>query len=181
MPRALTAKALNYPVPISLPDYGLSAEHLTVNSGIDLPEKYVLAFHATSRDSKLWPILYWIALGKALETQGYTMVIPWGNEDERIRANKIAESLLASIVLPKSGLGKLASVIAGATAAIGVDTGLMHLAIAFRVPSIAIYTDTNPSLNGAYAGEGAMAINLGNKNNSPEVPQVLAAFSSLRS
>ncbi|HSH98056.1 MAG: lipopolysaccharide heptosyltransferase I [Methylophilaceae bacterium] len=178
--RALAAKAVNYTAPVSLPEYGLSAKPLGVESGIDLSENYVIAFHATSRDSKLWPVHHWIALGKALNTQGYTLVMPWGNEDERLRANIIAEGVESSIVLPKLGLATLASVIARATAAIGVDTGLIHLAIALKIPSIAIYTDTYPALNGAYAGEGSIAINLGGKNDSPDVNQVLTAFSKLK-
>src|SRR5450830_1206836 len=37
--RALAAKALDYPLPISSPDYGLFAEHLASDDDIDLPEK----------------------------------------------------------------------------------------------------------------------------------------------
>ncbi|BCM24566.1 lipopolysaccharide heptosyltransferase I [Methyloradius palustris] len=178
--RALAAKTLGYTLPASLPEYGLSARPSDDESGIDLPENYVIAFHATSRDSKLWPVDHWIALGKALQAKGFTLVIPWGNEDEHLRANTIAENVASSIVLPKFGLATLAGVIGKATAAIGVDTGLIHLAIALKIPSIAIYTDTYPALNGAYAGEGSIAINLGGKNDSPDVNQVLTAFSELK-
>src|SRR5450830_53393 len=103
--RALAAAALNYPIPSKLPDYGLSAEalapHLVPNAGFDLPDQYVIALHATSRDSKLWPMPYWIALGQALKSEGYAMVMPWGNEHEHLRANAIADEVPSSIVLAK--------------------------------------------------------------------------------
>jgi heptosyltransferase-1 len=118
-------------------------------------------------------------LGKILNRQGYTLVLPWANTTEHLRAESIASALTKAVVLPKLGLTKLGSVIANAKAAIGVDTGLIHLAVAFNIPSIAMYTDTHPALNGAYASQNSMAINLGGKNNSPTVSEVLNALNSL--
>ena len=43
----------------------------------------------------------------------------------------------------------------------GVDTGLAHLAVALKVPTVAICTDTEPSLTGIYPGLNYAAINLG--------------------
>ena len=51
-----------------------------------------------------------------------------------------------------------------ARAAIGVDTGLSHLAAALGVPTIGIYTATDPGLTGLYAGENAL--NLGGMGTS---------------
>jgi len=69
-------------------------------------------------------------------------------------------------------------VISHAKYAIGVDTGLSHLAVAVGVPTIAIYTDTDPALTGVLAGKNAPAINLGNKNQIPSVQEVLTALQS---
>jgi heptosyltransferase-1 len=45
-----------------------------------------------------------------------------------------------AIVAPPLGLRELAALLgAGQTIAIGVDTGLAHLATALRVPTIALY------------------------------------------
>jgi len=41
---------------------------------------------------------------------------------------------------------------------IGVDTGLAHLAAALNVPTVGIYTATDPALTGLYAG--ANVVNL---------------------
>jgi heptosyltransferase-1 len=47
------------------------------------------------------------------------------------------------------------------------------------VPSIAIYTDTHPDLNGTYGGANALAINLGGKGRLPEPSEVFSAFERL--
>lgn len=66
--------------------------------------------------------------------------------------------------------------IAQAQVAIGVDTGLSHLAAALNIPTIAIYTDTNPVLTGVMAGAKAKTINLGGISQTPSVDLVLQAL-----
>ena len=177
--RQLTALAMNYNIPSSAPDYGLPRAELAAKSELNLPEKYVMAFHATSRDSKLWPMGHWVSLGISLAKQGITVCLPWSNDKEKSRAEIIATHVPQAIVLPKSDLTHLAYITAGASAAVGVDTGLLHLAVAMDVPSIAIYTDTHPDLNGTYGGVNALAINLGGKGRLPEPAEVLSAFDRL--
>lgn len=179
--RQLAAMALQYPIPTSPPDYGIAPKQLAANIDKDLrlPKNYVMCLHATSRDSKLWPVQNWIKLGQVLEKQGLTLVLPWGNAIEFERAQTIAASLLGAAVLPKLELKSLAEVTADAKAAIGVDTGLIHLAVALKIPSIAIYTDSNPQLNGAYASKNCIAINIGGQSITPSVDEVLQAFSTL--
>lgn len=175
--RALAARVFGYDYPTSAPDYGLS--HLQGTAEIPLPKSFVIAFHATSRDSKLWPNSHWIHLGQKLREQGLTLVLPWANATERARAQTIATQVFDAVILPKSNLTTLAHITAKAKAAIGVDTGLMHLAVALNIPTIAIYTDTFPALNGAYAGNQTIAINLGGKGIIPSVDEVLESFSRL--
>lgn len=177
--RQLTALALNYRVPTSPPNFGIPRTELIKKIDMPLPEKYVMGFHATSRDSKLWPMGNWVSLGLLLAKHGITLCLPWANETERSRANIIATHVPNTIVLPKSSITELAYITAGAQAAVGVDTGLIHLAVAMDVPSIAIYTDTHPDLNGAYGGPNALAINLGGKGRLPAPDEVFSAFDRL--
>ena len=177
--RKLTALALNYRVPTNAPDYGLPRTDLIKKTDVQLPEKYVMVFHATSRDSKLWPMAHWVSLGLLLSKQGMKLCLPWASETEKSRAKIIAGHVPQALVLPKLSLTELAHITAGAQAAVGVDTGLVHLAVAMDVPSIAIYTDTDPDLNGAYGGPNALAINLGGKGRLPEPSEVISAFDRL--
>ena len=179
--RQLTALALNYAVPSNAPDYGLPSVELAefIDPALKLPKDYVLGLHATSRDSKLWPIANWIEVGQSLEKNGLSLLLPWSNNSELERANIISKQLKKVMVLPKLSIHSLAKICAGARAAIGVDTGLVHLAVALNIPSIAIYTDSEPTLNGALAAKNQIAINLGGRGKIPSPSQVLSAFTSL--
>jgi heptosyltransferase-1 len=175
--RELAAQALGYALHDSPPDYGIRA-----SAGIPplgLPGHYVVALHATSRDSKLWPVEHWIALGRQLAGTGLGLVLPWGNDSESRRAHAIAAAVPQAMVLPRSGLAHLAAVLAGARAAVGVDTGLAHLAVALEVPTVAIYTDTDPALTGLLAPQPALARNLGGIGLCPPVESVMAALQAV--
>ena len=175
--RQLAALALGYPVTATAPDYGIQATKL--EPSIKLPAAYVVGLHGTSRASKLWAVENWIALGKQLSGQGLSLLLPWGNETEHNRAATIAASLPQAVVLPKLGLSELASVLAKAKAVVGVDTGLAHLAVALKVPTIAIYTDTEPSLTGLYPGLNSAAINLGSRSLMPSPESVIQALNGI--
>lgn len=176
--RALVAKSLHYVVPGNLPDYGLKP-------GSDFPalkalsKPAIMALHGTSRDSKLWPVTHWVALGQALETMGFHLLLPWASQAEHQRALAIQSALRLAMVLPKLGLAEMAAVMHQATAAVGVDTGLSHLAAALNLPTIAIYTDTNPALTGVMAGGLSRAVNLGGAGEVPPAATVIAQLKTL--
>ncbi|WP_319006040.1 lipopolysaccharide heptosyltransferase I [Methylobacillus gramineus] len=175
--RELAALALGYPMPDNAPDYGIHAGQLP--GTLTLPSQYIAGLHATSRDSKLWPESQWIVLGQQLQTQGIALVLPWGNASEHARAQRIAAALSNAIVLPRLGLTALAAVLGHAVAAIGVDTGLVHLAAALDKPTIAIYTDTDPLLTGVLAHDKHKVINLGGKGQNPDTESVLDALAQV--
>ncbi|HSI25357.1 MAG TPA: lipopolysaccharide heptosyltransferase I [Methylotenera sp.] len=175
--RALCALSLGYAISTDAPNYGMPTERMAIHphSG-DLQSDYMIALHGTSRDSKLWPIEHWVALGKQLALQNLNMVLPWASDAEHARATIISQQVPDSVVLPKFSISELAGVIANAKAAVGVDTGLSHFAAALNIPTVAIYTDTNPALTGVMAGKFASAINLGGINQTPTVEDVLRAL-----
>ena len=179
--RELAALALGYALPTLAPNYGLPTESLAQSTytNTTLPSQYVVGLHATSRDSKLWNINYWIRLGQYLADRELPLLLPWASEAELDRAKGIAQKVPNATVLPKLGLSKLAAIIARAKAAVGVDTGLVHLAVALQRPTIAIYTDTNPSLTGIYPGANAIAINLGGIAQAPSAQQVIDVLDPL--
>ena len=177
--RTLVANSLGYTVPAGAPDYGIQTQ--PSNLGLLIPEinaPYVLGLHGTSRDSKLWPESHWINLAHALKTQELKLLLPWASQAEHDRAKRIASAASNAMVLPKLSIAQLASLIAQARYAVGVDTGLSHLSAALSTPTVAIYTDTNPELTGVLAGAHAPAINLGNINVIPSVDEVLNALGS---
>jgi heptosyltransferase-1 len=167
--RQLVAQALGYRLD-GHADYGIqppSNEHLAwLEPGI-----YAVLLHATSRVDKLWNEAYWIALGQYLHQNGIRSVLPWGSESERLRSLRLASAVPGAVMPPHIGLKEAAALLGGAHAVIGVDTGLAHLSAAMNVPTIGIYTATDPALTGLYAG--ARVINLGGINQAPDVETVI--------
>jgi heptosyltransferase-1 len=76
---------------------------------------------------------------------------------------------------PPLSIAELAALLAGAQAVVGVDTGLSHLAVALKTPTVALYTATDPGLTGVL-GSGYYR-NLGGK---AQVPSSAAVFEALR-
>jgi heptosyltransferase-1 len=176
--RQLAAATFAYAMPSQLPDYGLK---VSTAIAVQLPMPYIVGLHGTSRDSKLWETASWIALGQELARRHTQLVLPWSNDAELKRAEFIASKLQNVTVLPKLSIHQLALAIKQAQAAIGVDTGLSHLAAALDVPTVALYTDTDPGLTGVCAGAFAPAVNLGGIHQSPTVPQVIKALDQVLS
>ena len=169
--RVLAALALQYPIPKSLPDYGLGNSSSQQNK-LELPHNYVVFLHGTSRDSKLWPAPHWVTLAEKLKQFNLQVLLPWSNPSEENRAKEIAAKSSNVRVLPKLKLTTLAGILADSTLNIGVDTGLMHLSTALNKPSIAIYTDTNPVFTGVLPSIENQAINIGGKAQIPSADEV---------
>jgi heptosyltransferase I len=170
--RWLAAAALDYPVDLPL-TYGIVAPEMVADEPLDGLQngRYAVLFSATSRDDKLWPEANWRALAQALTQRGLTPVLPSGSRTERQRAERIAAGVPGALLAPPLNLPEMAALIARAALAVGVDTGLAHLAAALGVPVIALYITTDPALTGVY-GAGFVR-NLGEAGRSPDVDEVL--------
>jgi heptosyltransferase-1 len=162
--RRLTAQALGYRTHDRI-DYGLKTDR-PLPLAFSAP--YAVFLTMTSRADKLWPETEWIALGRALGTR---IVLPWGSEAERSRAQRIAEGIGSASVPQRLALDELAAVLAQADAVVGLDTGLTHLAAALGARTIGIYGGSDPRLTGLYGA--ANAVNVGVKGNPPSVAEVL--------
>jgi len=172
--RELAAYTCGYQKPSDAPDYGITANKTSVDN--NLPQPYIAGLHGTSKDSKLWPTALWKTLAKALAEQQLHLVLPWATNAEHQRAKEIATNLSNVIVLPKLSIAQLANIISHARGAVGVDTGLSHLSAALNIPTVAIYTDTNPARTGVMASAQSQTVNLGGIKQTPSVSSVLAAI-----
>lgn len=170
--RQLFAQTFGYTVAgaadfgIRVPDSG-SLNHL--------PPYYYVALHATSRDSKLWPQQHWLNCLTELHAQtGLPVLLPWGNADERQRAEHMAAQMPFAQVCPPLNLIQAAFMLQHARAVIGVDTGLLHLADAANRPLVGIYTDSDPVKTGIQPSP--RSTNLGGIGQIPSAAEVLAAL-----
>ena len=145
--RELFASILNYPLPTTRGDYGLTISNLHQKSK---NISSVMFIHSTARDYKLWPEDYWIDLANRLKERELRIHLPWGNATEKLRAERIAKACKNAEVLPKSNLRELALLLMQEKAVVTVDTGLGHLAAALNIPGVSLYGPTDPSLIGTY-------------------------------
>lgn len=168
--RQLTALSLGYRIDAAI-DYGL----VRPPRGNSAP--YAVLLHGTSRAAKEWREVDWIGTGKWLRGQGLDVLLPWGNERERLRSARVAAAIPGSRILDRQPLDAMAKVIAGAALVVGVDTGLLHLAAAYGVPLIAVFLATDPGLTGP-VGNGPITV-LGGKAAYPSFERVIEAAKAL--
>ncbi|QBE64495.1 lipopolysaccharide heptosyltransferase I [Pseudoduganella lutea] len=136
---------------------------------------YAVYFHGTARDAKKWAPANWIALGRELAPM--PILLPWGSPKEKAEAEALAAAIPNARVLPKLPMADAVMLARRAALAVGVDTGLTHIAAAFSRPVVEIYCDSP-----RWKTEGNWSpkiINLGDRGNPPSVAEVAAAAKSL--
>jgi heptosyltransferase-1 len=170
--RAVAARALGY-VSGAL-DYGLNAPPRP--DGIPF-SPYCVLLHSTARAAKLWRDVDWIEVGRHLAARGLVCVLPWGEGDERLRAERLATAIPRAWVPAHMPLADACGLIGHAKLVIGVDTGLMHVAAALRVPVLGIFCDSEP-LDAHPLGTGRVAFR-GGVGKPPSAQDVIAALAEL--
>ena len=179
--RRLIGEALGFPdtdpMSTSPPDYGIRAS--ADQADWLPPAPYVALLHGASAAEKLWPEENWRALGEFLARRGVNCILPWGSDDERRRALRLAPAIARAVVAPALGLAQAAGLLAGAKLAIGVDSGLAHLAAAVGTPAITLFCGSNPDRTGVVAMAGRVAHNLGARGHAPSTGQVIAAVAKV--
>jgi heptosyltransferase-1 len=132
--------------------FGYTPELSRLDHGIALPEPAepptVFLLHGTSREDKKWPVADWIETTRQLDARGFRPVTTWSNAAEREVAAAIASAVPETTVLEKMPLGALAEKLGRSSLVIGADTGLTHLANAYGIPTVAVFTATRPGLTG---------------------------------
>ncbi|MGE5649777.1 MAG: lipopolysaccharide heptosyltransferase I [Bacillota bacterium] len=173
--RLVAAAALGYKVDTPA-DFNLDAPD--ASHATWLPDRpYAVFFHGTARDAKRWDDARWVQIARGLHARGLQILLPWGNDQERQAAVQLASQMENAQVLPKLPMMDAVILAQRATLAVGVDTGLTHIAAAFNRPTIELYCDSP-----RWKTEGNWSpniINLGDLGNPPTVEQVEEAITRL--
>jgi heptosyltransferase-1 len=138
---------------------------------------YIVCFHSTARAAKRWPSENWIELGKALSSQGYQVLFPWGSPEEMKISALMASQVPGAIVPRAFSIEEAYRLVAHAALTVGVDTGLTHLSAVSGKPTIEIYCDSPRwKTEGYWSGNIA---NLGDFKRIPQANEVLHAAQEL--
>lgn len=142
--RQLFSNALHYTLPNTQPDFHINTNQLPPLD-FQLPEKYFVFLHGTTWASKHYPEIYWRTLIEKADAKAMPVYLPWGNENEKSRAERLAQNKEHAVVLPRLSIPQLATVLQKASTVVSVDTGLGHLSAALTTKTIGLYgpTDSN--------------------------------------
>jgi heptosyltransferase-1 len=174
--RTVAAKALGYSIPDSV-DFSLQNPALPQSPPWQGLDEYAVLFHGTAGADKQWPIASWREIAGALTARGLPVLLPWGNAEEHARAQQIAAQLPNVKVLSKLDLMDAVALAQNATLAIGVDTGLTHVAAAYCRPTIELYIATPRWKTEGYWSPHI--VNLGDAGIEPSAAEVRAAIDGL--
>jgi ADP-heptose:LPS heptosyltransferase len=103
-----------------------------------------------ANEARRWPVERWIEVARSERRLGRGVILT-GNDAETARANAIANAAglpPGSVFAGRTTLGELAALVAGAARVVCGDTGVAHLATAYRRPSVVLFGPTSPALWG---------------------------------
>lgn len=166
--RKLFAAALGYQLNDEVGDYDIARYFVKKSEESTACKPYIVAVHATTRDDKHWLEGYWAELFELCGNANIDVHLPWGNEQEKLRAERLAGTGEHILVLPKMSLKELAVELTNANAVVSVDTGLSHLTAALDTPNVILYGATDPKLIGAYGKNQVYLHENGMKNIQPK-------------
>lgn len=140
--RSLFAQALGYAFDEQNVNYAL---HFRTQK----KHNHILLLHGTTWPSKLWPEIYWAELADLIHQAGFKACLSWHTPDERLRAERIIRMAGTGKLLPAMRLTEMAQCMAQSAGAVGVDSGLAHVAAALDMPAVTLYGATCTELTGA--------------------------------
>jgi len=145
--RILAGQALGYPTPSAPPRFGLRAASESA-SGWAPDGPFAVLVHGSSKPEKTLPEPTWVDLGRWLSGRGLRCLLPWGDAQERARAQRLAEAIGAAALVPEQmpSLTEWVGILAAAAVVAGVDSGITHLAAASGAPTVAIFTATSSAI-----------------------------------
>ena len=140
-------------------------------------QPYAVFFHGTAGAAKKWARAHWIQVAAALARNDLPVLLPWGNAAEKAEAEAMALAMPNATVLPALSMQEATLLAQSAALAVGVDTGLTHIAAAYETPTVEIYC-ASPK----WKTEGDWSdkiINLGDAGAPPSAEEVITAVKQL--
>ena len=113
---------------------------------------YAVICPFTTRPQKHWREERWPELARRISSElGLAVVMLGGPGDQEASVRIHAGEPEIHNLVGETRLAQAAALISAAKLLVGVDTGLMHMGIAFNVPTIALFGSTRPYLDTTHA------------------------------
>lgn len=109
-------------------------------------QRYVVLHLYPKFNYKMWSDAGWLELARWINARGLAVVLTGsGDAAEFAYVNRLARDMPFALNLAgKLSLNETASVLARASAYVGPDTALTHMAAALNVPTVALFGPTDP-------------------------------------
>ncbi len=110
----------------------------------------VVLHPGAASESRRWPVDRWAEVGRAVAATGRPVVVSGSAAESELAAEVVRRARLPpeNSLAGRTGLLALAALVAGAHRVVSGDTGVAHLATAYRTPSVLLFGPTPPSLWG---------------------------------
>ena len=121
-------------------------DRVASTAGIARGAYWVFAPGAEYGPAKCWPAEHYAALARALHERHGLPVLLLGSAKEAALCEQIAGSAPGAcrVLAGQTALIDAMALIAAARGVVSNDSGLMHVAAAFRVPQVAVFGSTSP-------------------------------------
>ena len=123
----------------------------TGTAGSRLPERFVIASPMAGWGLKQWPTRHYMALAARIWREARIPLVADCAPGRRDYVEEIRDGApQGAVIVHPSTIPQLISATRRATAAVGVDSGPLHLAAALGRPGVAVFGPTDPQRNGPY-------------------------------
>jgi heptosyltransferase-1 len=117
---------------------------------------YAVILPGTGGAHKVIPEADLATVGRSLIEAGMEVLVAWG-PGEKARAAAVVEGAGGTVTLaPPTDLRELAGLLGGASLVVGGDTGPVHLAASFGVPTVAVFLASDWRRNGPLGPRSAV-------------------------
>jgi len=121
------------------------------NNSFELPKKYIVVQVSSANNKapyKNWPFNHWLELFKHLQASlPDTKIVVLGDETETELNDRLKNTGVISLI-GKTTLSEVMNIISRSQLYVGLDSGLMHMAVALNKPTFTIWGASNPMLYG---------------------------------
>jgi ADP-heptose:LPS heptosyltransferase len=109
------------------------------------PGEYVCVHPGAQGLNRRWPVERFTAVADALAAQGFQVVLT-GTAQESILTQAVRQAMTAPALdlAGRTSLGAMAALVSNARLVVCNDTGVSHLSAALRIPSVVIFSNSDP-------------------------------------